>query len=131
MFFIIILERTVMRKNTLEKKLLPAPDFSNYDGGDHFIFEKKYYRKCGEKIGNGVYGEVFCFQADDHTKLAVKSELIFDFNFIFGNDFQKEAAWYQKIYGLGVFSGDPNNQHTSHFILMPYFEGKTLYTFRY
>lgn len=119
------------RAISLTEKLLSAPDFSKYNGGDVFIFQEKIYRKHGKKLGNGAYGETHCFKADDDTQVAVKTELPTKKRYFFGDEFQKEANWYQKIYGLGVFSGDPKNYSEPHYILMPYFSGKTLYDLTY
>lgn len=115
----------------LQATLLSAPDFSKYNGENTFTFQGKIYQKRSDALGSGASGEVFCFEADDHTKVAVKSELIFYGEYTAGAHFQKEAAWYQKIYGHGVFSGDADNILVPHYILMPYFEGKTLYSLSY
>jgi serine/threonine protein kinase len=101
--------------------------FSAYNGEEDFIFQGKIFYKHNKKLGEGGYGVVYRFEADDHTQLAVKSELPDLEKYSHGKYFQNEALWYQQIYGLGVLSGDPNNYEHPHYVLMPYFEGKTLY----
>lgn len=111
---------------SLPKTLSSVPDFSNYNGGDSFTFNGKTFRKISNALGKGASGTVFCFEADDYTKVAVKIENPYAGNYWSGDHFQKEAQWYQKIYGLGVFSGDKDDLYSPHYILMPYFSGKTL-----
>lgn len=108
-----------------QAELLTPPEFAAYDNGPAFYFKGKEFRKH-HKLGEGDFGEVFCFQASDLTRLAVKSELLFDQTYGVGQAFKNEAAWYQKIYGLGEFSGDVNCTSSPHHILMPYFPGKSL-----
>src|SRR3990167_1567107 len=115
---------------SLQIKLLAAPTFSEYDGGNAFMFYEKIYQRC-KMLGSGAYGEVYCFEADDQTKLAVKGEMLFHGGYGYGSLFQQEAKWCQKIYGLGILSGDPKNSTIPHYVLMPYFEGKTLANFYY
>lgn len=115
---------------SLQIKLISAPVFSEYDGSNAFIFYEKIYQRQ-KMLGNGAYGEVYCFEADDHTMLAVKCEMLFHGRYGYGSLFQQEAKWCQKIYGLGILSGDPKNSAVPHYILMPYFKGKTLYHFDY
>ncbi|OGT45805.1 MAG: hypothetical protein A3E82_07210 [Gammaproteobacteria bacterium RIFCSPHIGHO2_12_FULL_38_11] len=107
------------------------PEFSSYDGGPSFIYQAKIFYKCEEKLGSGTFGEVFRFESNDRSQFSVKSELIYAGKYCYGAEFQKEAEWYQKIYGVGVFSGNAKNKIKPHYILMPFFEGKTLYAVTY
>jgi serine/threonine protein kinase len=110
---------------SLETTLLMHPEFLNYEGGDTFIFNGKiFYRK--ELLGSGGFSNVYCFEANDHTKVAVKIERSPYKVYSEGQAFQKEALWYQRIHGLGLFAGDAKDYRSPHYVLMPYFPGKTL-----
>jgi len=116
----------IVMNDSFQEILFVPPDFSHYNGGHTFIFNNKVFHRKNKSLGRGAYGEVFCFEASDNTKVAVKVEHSQNHEYWDGAIFQKEAMWYQKIYGLGVFSGNPNDEESPHYILMPYFEGKTL-----
>lgn len=117
-----------MRNNSVstQELLIPPPNFSEYDGGDQFRFNKKIFRREGSALGNGGYGRVFCFRANDGTEVAVKCEIASKKKYLHGENFQSEAAYYQHIYNLGEFSGDAKKTNNPHYILMPYFDGTTL-----
>lgn len=102
------------------------PDFSSYNGGNFFFFGRKVF-SCEKVLGSGAYGNVFLFTSRDGEKLAVKCERRYHDRYAFGAYFKAEAEWYQKIHGLGVFSGDLANYTKPHYMLIPYFEGKPLY----
>ncbi|MCX7120951.1 MAG: protein kinase [Gammaproteobacteria bacterium] len=106
-------------------------DFSEYDGGPSFKFQEKIFYRSGKKLGSGTFGDVFRFKSDDESQLCLKSEIMHYGKYSAGLDFKKEADWYHKIYGLGVFSGNPYDKTTPHYILMPFFEGKTLHDIAY
>lgn len=109
-----------------QELLIPPPHFSEYDGGDQFVFDKKIFRRHGGALGHGGYGRVFCFRANDGTEVAVKCEIANRKKYLHGENFQSEAQYYQHVYHLGEFSGDVKKTNKPHYILMPYFDGSTL-----
>lgn len=107
------------------------PNFSDYRGGDCFVFQNKnfYFVK---RLGDGSFGEVLCFESEDHaTRYAVKCEKKYANHYGCGAYFENEAKWFQVVHGMGVLSGDLKDNTTPHFVLMPYFEGKPLYKKHY
>ena len=106
------------------------PRFQYYDGGPTFYFLEKVFYKT-RFLGNGGFGTVSLFQSYDGTCFALKSEIPFNHHYPSGYLFEKEAYWYHKIYDFGLFSGNPRNHSTPHYILMPYIEGKPLYQISY
>ncbi len=103
------------------------PDFSQYDGGNQFIFQENIFNRVKE-LGSGSFADVFLFETKDKKQqYAVKCEKASFHAFRHGDDFENEARWYQAIYGLGVSSGNPKNIYAPHYILMPYFQGELLH----
>lgn len=122
----------LMRSKSLSKESpLSINDFAQYDGGDTFIFQNSVFFKEEKELGRGSYGKVFCFKSSNNYSVAVKCELGKLGQYHNGHDFQSEAQWYQRIYGLGEFSGDADNLNSPHYILMPFFKGKMLYELRF
>lgn len=120
-----------MRSMTSSDTPESTPNFNHYRGELCFSFEKKifYYQK---KLGSGGFGTVFLFESKNPPmQVAIKEDRKQHGYFRSGNSFEVEAQWYKKIYGLGELSGDPKNKFEPHYILMPYFPGKTLYKIHY
>ena len=50
------------------------PHFSNYDGGDKFIYQEKQYHRV-QSLGSGSFGDVTLFEErDQKQRCIVKSE---------------------------------------------------------
>lgn len=103
-----------------------TPEFSVYDGGDQFVYANTvFYRQ--KQLGHGSFSDVFLFSTKDKTQFcAVKCEKNYLQRYPFGQLFDNEAKWYQKVYGVGVLSGDPATCCAPHYILIPYFRGELL-----
>ena len=111
--------------------LLETPLFSEYDGGERFFFQEELYTR--EKyLGAGSFGQVFCFVAtNSDTRYAVKCEKECSNGYLAGMYFEREANWYQKIYGVGLSSGNLRSTQSQHYMLMTYFSGETLQSVAY
>ena len=114
-----------MTTDNVSTNIIRIQDFKNYHGGNHFLHNDiEYYYQC--ELGSGNHGTVFLF-ASNHPKkyVAVKKEHERYKKYPAGREFQNEAKWNKIVYNLGELSGDPQDHTAPHYVLMPYFSGKT------
>src|SRR3990167_9648875 len=108
-----------------------CPLFSEFDGGDRFRFLGDVYLKK-EWMGSGGYGVVHRFKGNQtEREVIVKSDLPSATRdgvklYTKPSTLKREAYWYNKIYGLGVFSGDICRKTKGSYLLAHYIQGKTL-----
>lgn len=121
-----------MRANKIEQYAV----FFNYQGGEKFEYGGDTFFKR-DLLGMGGFAGAHRFESldpkADPKNLVVKCETgIYTAQsgntavYANGDNFQSEANFYNQVYQCGVFSGIAQDTGSAHYILMPYFPGKTL-----
>lgn len=102
-----------------------SPLFESYHGERNFIYNGKRYDFV-KNIGKGCSGCVALFRSGKNF-IAVKCENSVNGEYVQTSAYVFEASVWKQFYGTGVFSGDVNNTKNPHYILIPYFKGKTFF----
>ncbi|OGT26380.1 MAG: hypothetical protein A3I77_01110 [Gammaproteobacteria bacterium RIFCSPLOWO2_02_FULL_42_14] len=102
------------------------PIFANYNGENIFRYNEDIF--CFKKIlGSGCNAQAQLFATKNGKQCVVKVELASVDRYCGGRHLKEEASWYEKVYGLGVYSGNTEDDTKPHYLLMPYFPGETLH----
>lgn len=106
-------------------------DFAMYDGADQFVYQGKQFRRL-RLLGTGSFADVYLFQeVGTNKQVCVKTEKCVNHQYALGHLFENESCWYEKVYGMGVLSGDPNDLFSPCHIILPYFAGMVLHEKKY